>query len=68
VKRNATVQARPGKSISKKEKAYFDRLRAFADELRSQGVERDEVMYRNLKAWTRATRARRTRGSVKRST
>lgn len=42
-----------------KEKLYFERLRAFADELRSQGVERDERFYQNLVAWVDEVRARR---------
>lgn len=50
-----------------KEKLYFERLRAFADELRSQGVERDEVMYRNLKALNATARKRRARTTARAS-
>lgn len=44
-----------------KRQLYFDRLRALDDELAAQGVERDERLYRNLKAWVREVEARRGR-------
>lgn len=34
-----------------KRKLYFDMLRDTAEELRREGVERDERFYRNLKKW-----------------
>ena len=41
-----------------KDKLYFDMLRASADELRRQGVQRDERLYQNLKKWLREVDAR----------
>lgn len=41
-----------------KRELYFDMLRATAEELRSQGVKRDERFYQNLKRFTREAEAR----------
>ncbi len=50
-----------------KEKLYFDRLAAFADDLRRQGVERDEVFYQNLNKWIDEVDARRLRRRKRRA-
>jgi hypothetical protein len=42
-------------------------LREWADELRAQGVVRDETVYRNLVAWVDETRARRRVAAVRRT-
>lgn len=44
-----------------KDKIYFERLGEFADQLRAQGVKRDEILYRNLIAWVDEVRERRAR-------
>ena len=41
-----------------KNKLYFDMLRASADEMRREGVQRDERFYQNLKKWMHEVDAR----------
>lgn len=50
-----------------KEKLYFDRLAAFAGELRRQGVKRDERFYRDLNKWLDEVEARRVRRARRRA-
>lgn len=50
-----------------KRQLYFDRLAELDDELQAQGVERDERLYRNLRAWVRQVDQRRARRARARS-
>lgn len=46
-----------------KRKLYFDRLRAFDEELDRQGIQTDERFYGNLKRWLHEVDARQTERS-----
>lgn len=50
-----------------KRELHFEGLREWADELRAQGVQRDETMYRNLIKWIDETRDRRRAGAPRRT-